>query len=183
LYNIVIRENKYVIPQAVFLYNKMLIMKYFMDSKSMNKNTGIADMNFYFYNLSNSMLIYKIEYIGLNIYSNLPVGIELYRKNKLLFYIKNEDNITGIRDFLNINILHFKVEWKIQRLFWIAFIKNNDNNICYISKLPKEIIHYIIKIISGNLLLSSPPLPIDSYYEEQSLYNYIESQSNDDDYY
>lgn len=34
--------------------------------------------------------------------------------------------------------------WELQRLFWIAFQKNQDVADCYLSELPRSIIQYLI---------------------------------------
>ena len=43
------------------------------------------------------------------------------------------------------------LQWKIARLIWIAFEKNENNDKCYMAKLPKDIItNYIFKFIGHN---------------------------------
>ena len=37
------------------------------------------------------------------------------------------------------------LEWKTHRLLWIGYLKNVDNEKCYLSKVPKDVIKYIIK--------------------------------------
>ena len=37
------------------------------------------------------------------------------------------------------------LEWKIHRLLWMGYLKNVNNETCYLSKVPKDIIKYIIK--------------------------------------
>ena len=42
-------------------------------------------------------------------------------------------------------------EWKIARLIWIGFYKNDKNSKCFIGTLPKDIItNYIFKFIGHN---------------------------------
>ena len=40
------------------------------------------------------------------------------------------------------------LEWKIVRLIWIAFYKNEKNDKCLINTLPKDIItNYVLKLV------------------------------------
>ena len=40
------------------------------------------------------------------------------------------------------------LQWKIARLVWIAFYKNEKNDKCFIDKLPKDILtNYILKFL------------------------------------
>ena len=68
-----------------------------------------------------------------------------------------------------------EIDWKMIRLIWIAFYKNEGNKMCYISKLPKDLIKYTIALI-GNAakdenVLSNPNvfgLSLENAYEENS---------------
>ena len=47
-------------------------------------------------------------------------------------------------------IIANRLQWKIARLIWIAFYKNETNKKCFLSQLPKGIItNYILKFIGG----------------------------------
>ena len=40
--------------------------------------------------------------------------------------------------------LYDRVSWSIERLIWMAFYKNEENNECLIAQLPKDIVKRII---------------------------------------
>lgn len=40
-----------------------------------------------------------------------------------------------------------KVAWEIQRLLWIAFEKNGENDQCYLNRLPKILICFVIDLL------------------------------------
>ena len=42
--------------------------------------------------------------------------------------------------------IFYAMTWKRERIIWIAFYKNVENNQCLMSKLPKSIVGYIIKL-------------------------------------
>ena len=48
---------------------------------------------------------------------------------------------------IDYTILHNNgsLEWKKHRLLWIGYLKNVDNENCYLSKVPKDVIKYIVK--------------------------------------
>ena len=48
-----------------------------------------------------------------------------------------------------------RVDWKQERLIWIAFLKNNDNDECLFPLLPKDIVLEIIKFFKTNLRLDN----------------------------
>ena len=43
----------------------------------------------------------------------------------------------------------------MERILWIGFYKNGDNNKCIIDKLPKDLIIYILKFVGKHKV--SPP--------------------------
>ena len=52
------------------------------------------------------------------------------------------------------------ISWDIERLIWIAFYKNNNNNInngCLLAKLPKDLIKCIIGFVGIGILDKSRP--------------------------
>ena len=76
------------------------------------------------------------------------IGIELNN------WYENAGNgeVKGIRYFESENgkafFVKFKYligkEWKIEKLLWIAFYKNEKNEKCLIATLPKEIVTHIV---------------------------------------
>ena len=49
----------------------------------------------------------------------------------------------------------------IERQIWIGFYKNDDNNKCFIKKLPKDVIIYIFSFVGKKKLLMPPCIAID----------------------
>ena len=47
-------------------------------------------------------------------------------------------------------------EWKIQRLIWIGFFKNENNNLCLLTRVPKDLIVYMLRFLRGRSLFSVP---------------------------
>ena len=62
-----------------------------------------------------------------------------------------------------------RFEWQQERLIWIAFDKNKDNDACLFSLLPKDIILEIIKFFKTRLRLH--PVSRTDYhdYDDQAL--------------
>ena len=44
------------------------------------------------------------------------------------------------------------IPWKIERIIWIAFYKNNTNRKCLLKLLPKDIVKVIVDLLSKTLL-------------------------------
>ena len=42
------------------------------------------------------------------------------------------------------------IDWKIERLIWIAFLKNDENDKCLIKKLPKDIVKHVMKFLGSS---------------------------------
>ena len=38
----------------------------------------------------------------------------------------------------------FYCKWKVVRLIWIGFYKNDDNKMCLIGKIPKDVIQHLL---------------------------------------
>ena len=49
--------------------------------------------------------------------------------------------------YYSLSILLYRVDWKLIRLIWIAFYKNEENNACFIDRIPKDVVKHIIKFI------------------------------------
>ena len=58
--------------------------------------------------------------------------------------------------YYSLSILLHRVEWKILRLVWIAFYKNEDNSECRIAMLPKDVIKHIIKFVGVQAESNAP---------------------------
>ena len=50
-------------------------------------------------------------------------------------------------NYFSFNILLYRISWKILRLMWIGFYKNENNSSCYLYLLSKDEILHIIKFI------------------------------------
>ena len=46
-------------------------------------------------------------------------------------------------EFYVIN-LKWKTLWSVERIVWIGYYKNQDNDSCFVDKLPKDVIKLII---------------------------------------
>ena len=44
------------------------------------------------------------------------------------------------------------LSWRIERILWIAFYKNETNEKCLISTLPKDIVKVVINLLSNDSL-------------------------------
>ena len=55
--------------------------------------------------------------------------------------------------------LHY-VEPSVERIIWIAFYKNNDNNKCFFKTIPKDLVTYILELL-GKQSLVPPCIKID----------------------
>lgn len=53
------------------------------------------------------------------------------------------------KDFLSIQLCHYsrKIKWNKERQLWIGLQKNCNNNKCYLSRIPKDVLGYIIKFL------------------------------------
>ena len=60
-------------------------------------------------------------------------------------------------------------DWKRERLIWIAFEKNNDNDECLFGLLPKDIILEIIKFFKTDLRLDNFTRTDYRNYDDQQL--------------
>ena len=49
-------------------------------------------------------------------------------------------------DYFMFNIVLGK--WNIERIIWIAFYKNDENDKCLIDTLPKDIVEYVLSFLS-----------------------------------
>ena len=63
--------------------------------------------------------------------------------NKFIIF---KNNFTNKESFY-FNIYN-RLAWNIERLIWIAYFKNINNKYCLIDGLPKDIIKYIIQLLS-----------------------------------
>ena len=53
------------------------------------------------------------------------------------------------KDFLSVQLYHYsrKIKWNKERQLWIALQKNSNNNKCYLSRIPNDVLVYIIKFL------------------------------------
>ena len=62
--------------------------------------------------------------------------------------------------YYTFNVYRHYCRSNIERIIWIGFYKNSDNNQCFIDKLPKDIIIHILQFIGKQLILR-PYIVID----------------------
>ena len=53
----------------------------------------------------------------------------------------------------NINILINCIDWKIARIIWIGFYKNDRNEKCFISHLGKDIVLFILRYLGNHVAM------------------------------
>ena len=53
------------------------------------------------------------------------------------------------RDYFYFNIVLHYVEWKVARVIWIGFYKNNENDACFVDMLPKDLILSVFKFLGA----------------------------------
>ena len=63
------------------------------------------------------------------------------------------------RNYFDLNIYINYIESKIERIIWIGFYKNTQNNKCLIKTLPKDLIIYIIYLL-GKQSMKTPYIKI-----------------------
>ena len=63
------------------------------------------------------------------------------------------------KNHFHFNIYIDYIESKTERLIWIGFYKNNENNKCFIKTLPKDLIIYILDLL-GKQAMKSPCIKI-----------------------
>ena len=68
--------------------------------------------------------------------------------------------IVSGKNYFGLNIIVHYVEARIERIIWIGFYKNKDNNKCLIHRLPKDLIIYILNGLLGKQSLTPPYIKI-----------------------
>ena len=63
------------------------------------------------------------------------------------------------KNYFYFNIYVDYLESKIERIIWIGFYKNNENNKCLIKTLPKDLIIYILDLL-GKQAIKTPYIKI-----------------------
>ena len=78
-------------------------------------------------------------------YSNKKLYNEIARDYTKKYAMNNKDNLQSSMKF-DINWKEYCVAWKQIRVIWIGYHKNNNNNHCLITLLPKDIVKKIVDI-------------------------------------
>ena len=63
------------------------------------------------------------------------------------------------KNYFGLNIYVDYIESKIERIIWIGFYKNTENNKCLIKLLPKDLIIYILYLL-GKPAMKTPYIRI-----------------------
>ena len=66
-------------------------------------------------------------------------------KNKSILLVPNPIKNTDL--FCKLLLPQKSIEWTIERLIWIAFEKNDNNQTCYMAKLPKDIVFILLSFL------------------------------------
>ena len=61
-------------------------------------------------------------------------------------YSENIGAMINIDSKCNLNVIHvpYFISWDLERHIWIAYLKNENNNTCYIQNLPKDVVRHIL---------------------------------------
>ena len=62
-------------------------------------------------------------------------------------------------NYFGLNICINYIELKIERIIWIGFYKNSENNKCLIKTLPKDLIIHILSLL-GKQSMKAPYIKI-----------------------
>ena len=74
----------------------------------------------------------------------------------------NNHNSSGHKQIVIVHQRHcctfniYKYFWTTERMIWIAFYKNNENDQCLINKLPKDLIIYILVLLGKKQVMVTP---------------------------
>ena len=55
--------------------------------------------------------------------------------------------LQGVNKHFIFDVYIHYIEWNVERIVWIGFYKNNENNQCFIHQLPKDLINYVFKFL------------------------------------
>ena len=55
--------------------------------------------------------------------------------------------LQGVNKHFIFDVYIHYTEWNVERIIWIGFYKNNDNNECFIHQLPKDLIQHVFKFV------------------------------------
>ena len=83
-----------------------------------------------------------IQFLPFNCDNNPSIGLFGNNNNKCII-IQNYN-------CFHFNLINYFIEWRIEKLLWIAFEKNNKNNDCFFDLLPKAVIKYILTFLNHN---------------------------------
>ena len=67
--------------------------------------------------------------------------------------------ISHEKNYFHLNIYTDYIESKIERIIWIGFYKNKENNKCLIKTLPKDLIIYMLFLL-GKQCMKTPYIKI-----------------------
>jgi hypothetical protein len=121
-------------------------MKIKFTSKSINRYTN-KQINYAYY--FNGKLYNTPEPLDDNMDEHIRY-IKFFRKRSAFIgFVKVELSAKGTKFIYEDYLITFHYTWKVIRLIWIGFIKNQGNTICYFSILPKDIIRIIVGILNN----------------------------------
>ena len=58
------------------------------------------------------------------------------------------------KNYFHLNIYTNYIESKIERIIWIGFYKNNENDKCLIKTLPKDLIIHILYLLGKKSMIT-----------------------------
>ena len=87
----------------------------------------------------------------------IPQEIDLTDSSGCACLLKNEKDmyVMGmgmLGEAANMRLLiQMNIKWQCERQIWIAFYKNEKNNLCFIDKLPKDVVFKILDYLRNSL--------------------------------
>ena len=73
--------------------------------------------------------------------------------------------LQGVNTHFIFDVYIYYIEWDVERIIWIAFYKNNENNQCFVHQLPKDLIKHVLKFLGK---ISVPNNPRGNNYNNQA---------------
>ena len=88
----------------------------------------------------------------------MPFGAQI---NPVLSKYNNDKSIFvgKYKEYCFLNVYSHYICSKIERVIWIGFYKNDENNKCFINKLPKDLVIHILEL-AGKQEMIAPYIKI-----------------------
>ena len=74
--------------------------------------------------------------------------------------------------------IYHSPQWNVERMIWIGYNKNNDNQQCFLPSLPKDVIRSILDFLNQTVVCEYPQ--VDQSQETDSNKNEKDENDNKD---